>query len=175
MVPSLRSTTVERVVERPEAAAHPGDELPVPALRVAAYAVVAVDGHVLLTQMSENTPIPGQWVLPGGGLDHGEAPIDAVVREVHEETGHVLRDVRLADVGSHRFTGRAPRGRREDFQSKHKVNTAGVEQVLEPVVLDVGGSTSRAAWVALGDLPRLTISEGTGRWLAQLLPDILVE
>jgi 8-oxo-dGTP pyrophosphatase MutT (NUDIX family) len=163
------------VVERREAAAQPDDEQPVPALRVAAYAVVAVDGRVLLTQMSDTTPIPGQWVLPGGGLDHGEAPIDAVVREVHEETGHVLRDVRLADVGSHRFTARSPRGRLEDFQSIQVVYTAGVEKVLEPVVLDVGGSTSQAAWVALEDLPRLTISEGTGRWLAQLLPDPTIE
>jgi ADP-ribose pyrophosphatase YjhB (NUDIX family) len=161
------------VVERPEAAAQPDDEQPVPTLRVAAYAVVAVDGRVLLTEMSQNTPIPGQWVLPGGGLDHGEAPIDAVVREVREETGHVLRDVRLADVGSHRFTARSPRGRLEDFQSLQVVYTAGVEQVLEPVVLDIGGSTARAAWVALADLAKLPISEGTSRWLAQLLPDRL--
>jgi ADP-ribose pyrophosphatase YjhB (NUDIX family) len=161
------------VVERREAAhlddEQPDDEQPVPTLRVAAYAVVAVDGRVLLTQMSENTPVPGQWVLPGGGLDHGEAPIDAVVREVHEETGHVLRDVRLADVGSHRFTARSPAGRLEDFQSVQVVYTAGVEQVLEPVVLDVGGSTSQAAWVELADLPRLPITEGTSRWLEQLL------
>ena len=27
------------------------------------------------------------WTLPGGGLDHGEDPRDAVVREIHEETG----------------------------------------------------------------------------------------
>jgi 8-oxo-dGTP diphosphatase len=161
------------VVERREAAAQPGDEQPVPALRVAAYAVVVVDGRVLLTQMSQNTPIPGQWVLPGGGLDHGEAPIDAVVREVHEETGHVLRDVRLADVGSHRFTARSPAGRLEDFQSVQVIYTADVEKVLEPVVLDVGGSTSNAAWVALADLAKLPISEGTGRWLDQLLPDRL--
>ena len=157
------------MVERREAAAQPGDEQPVPALRVAAYAVVAVDGRVLLTQMSQNTPIPGQWALPGGGLDHGEAPIDAVVREVHEETGHVLRDVRLADVGSHRFTARSPAGRLEDFQSVQVIYTADVEKVLEPVVLDVGGSTSQAAWVALADLAKLPISEGTGRWLDQLL------
>jgi hypothetical protein len=87
----------------------------------------------------------------------------------------VLRDVRLADVGSDRFTARSPRGRLEDFQSIQVVYTAGVEKVLEPVVLDVGGSTSQAAWVALEDLPQLTISEGTGRWLAQLLPDPTIE
>jgi ADP-ribose pyrophosphatase YjhB (NUDIX family) len=160
------------VVERPEAAAQRGGEEPVPTLRVAAYAVVLVDGRVLLTEMSANTPIPGQWALPGGGLDHGETPIHAVVREVHEETGHVLRDVRLADVGSHRFTARSPRGRLEDFQSIQVIYTAGVEDVHEPCVLDVGGSTAGCAWVPLADLPTLPISEGTGRWLAQLLPPV---
>jgi 8-oxo-dGTP diphosphatase len=144
-------------------------ERPVPAVRVAAYAVVALDGRVLLTQMSQSTPIPGQWTLPGGGLNHGEAPIDAVVREVHEETGHVLRDVRLADVGSHRFTGRSPSGRLEDFQSIQVVYTAGVEQVLEPVVLDIGGSTAQAAWVRLADLADVDVNERTRRWLDQLL------
>jgi len=163
------------VVEPRDAAAQQGGEQPVAALRVAAYAVVAIDGRVLLTQMSQNTPIPGQWALPGGGLDHGEAPIDAVVREVHEETGHVLRDVRLADVGSHRFTARSPRGRLEDFQSIQVIYTADVEDVHEPVVLDVGGSTAAAAWVAIADLAQLDISEGTGRWLAQLLSDPTVE
>jgi 8-oxo-dGTP diphosphatase len=156
------------VVERSQAA-EPDDEQPVPSLRVAAYAVVAVDGRVLLTQMSDNTPIPGQWALPGGGLDHGEAPIDAVVREVHEETGHVLRDVHLADVGSHRFTARSPRGRLEDFQSIQVVYTAGVEEVLDPVVLDVGGSTAAAAWVPVNDLDHLAVSERTRGWLTQLL------
>jgi 8-oxo-dGTP pyrophosphatase MutT (NUDIX family) len=162
------------VVERPEArpqTEQPLDEQPVPALRVAAYAVVAVDGMVLLTQYAAGiVPIAGQWALPGGGLDHGEAPIDAVVREVHEETGHVLRDVRLADVGSHRFTARSPKGRLEDLQSVQIIYTAGVEQVREPVVLDVGGSTSAAAWVALAELDDWPVSERTRRWLDQLLP-----
>ena len=29
----------------------------------------------------------GSWTLPGGGVDHGEAPRTAVVREVREECG----------------------------------------------------------------------------------------
>lgn len=140
-----------------------------PCMRVAAYAVVVVDGRVLLTQYAAGIlPVAGQWALPGGGLDHGEAPLDAAVREVHEETGHVLRDVRLADVGSHRFTARSPAGRLEDFQSVQIIYTADVESVREPEVLDVGGSTAAAAWVPLAELDDWPLTVQTRRWLARL-------
>lgn len=143
-----------------------GDEVPVRRLRVGAYAVVVVDARVLLTQMADNTPVPRLWGLPGGGVDHGEAPLDAVVREVHEETGHELVDVRLADVGSHHFVARSPAGRLEDFHSVQVIYLGGVREVREPQVLDVGGSTLQARWVDLADLPGLSLTPGTSEWLA---------
>lgn len=138
-------------------------------MRVGAYALVVADARVLLTLMSERTPVPGTWGLPGGGLDHGEAPIDGVLREVYEETGHRLRDVRLADVGSHRFVARSPAGRLEDYHSVQVIYRAGVEQVFEPVVLDVGGSTAAAAWQRLDELTALALGPGTRHWLGKLL------
>jgi ADP-ribose pyrophosphatase YjhB (NUDIX family) len=54
--------------------------------RIAAYAVLVrgadEDREVLLTRMSDRTRIQGVWTLPGGGIDHGEDPRDAVRREV---------------------------------------------------------------------------------------------
>jgi 8-oxo-dGTP pyrophosphatase MutT (NUDIX family) len=38
---------------------------------------------------------PGQISLPGGGLDSGEAPVDAALREAEEEIGVSPRDVRI--------------------------------------------------------------------------------
>ena len=38
--------------------------------------------EVLLTRMSARTRIQGRWTLPGGGIDHGEDPRDALRREV---------------------------------------------------------------------------------------------
>ena len=58
--------------------------------RVAAYAVILRDGAILLSRLSDRITTDELWTLPGGGLDHGEDPRDAVVREVHEETGQRL-------------------------------------------------------------------------------------
>ena len=55
--------------------------------RVAAYAVIVRDDQILLSRLSPLVTREQLWTLPGGGLDHGEDPRDAVIREVHEETG----------------------------------------------------------------------------------------
>jgi 8-oxo-dGTP diphosphatase len=57
---------------------------------------VVVDraGRLLLGQRADN----GRWTLPGGAVDPGEQPAEAVVREVYEETGVHVAVERLAGV-----------------------------------------------------------------------------
>ncbi len=50
-----------------------------------AQAVVEHEGHVLLGRRAAE-PSFGKWDLPGGFLEEGEHPLDAVRREVREET-----------------------------------------------------------------------------------------
>jgi 8-oxo-dGTP diphosphatase len=123
--------------------------------RVAAYALVVRGGaageEVLLTRNSARGPHPGQWTLPGGGIDHGEEPRQTVVREVREETGLACTPGEVLDVGSAHFEGTAPSGRREDFHALQIVFTAEVSDG-EPAVIETGGTTDAAAWVPVAQV-----------------------
>ena len=124
--------------------------------RVAAYAVVSSTRGWLLTQLSERTNAAGSWNLPGGGLEPDEDPVDGVRREVWEESGQVITDVRLLMVLTQHWVGRAPDGRVEDFQAVRVIHTAHCPDPSDPVVHDVGGSTAQARWVPgdrLNELP----------------------
>jgi len=45
-----------------------------------------------------------QWDLPKGGIQSGETPCDAALRETHEETGLQLPPAALVDLGRHDYT-----------------------------------------------------------------------
>ena len=127
------------------------DHLPFRLQRVAAYAVVRRGGDVLLTRLSARAAHPGRWTLPGGGVDHGEAPAVALAREVEEECGLTCEVSALLDVHDTHFFGNAPSGRIEDYHGIHLIFDATVGDG-EPHVQEVGGTTDAAAWVPLADI-----------------------
>lgn len=103
---------------------------------------------------------PDTWVLPGGGVDHGEHPRDAVRREVYEETGLHVDPGDLVEVTSRHFTGARPDGLVEDFHGIAIVYDATVSDVsrgVEPHVTEVDGSTDRSAWVSLDEVAGLPL------------------
>lgn len=134
------------------------DEIAQQRQRVAAYAWVVEGGAVLLTQLSERVHLlPGWWNLPGGGIDPGEDPVAGVVREVGEETDQRLEAGELLDVHTQHWLGRAPSGALEDFQAVRLIYSGRVLEPTEPVIHDVGGSTSAARWVPLEELDSLPL------------------
>ena len=69
--------------------------------RVSAYGLILLESRILLCRISNHLPLDaGFWTLPGGGIDFGEDPADAMVREVHEETGLIVRPLAIAGIDS---------------------------------------------------------------------------
>jgi len=56
-------------------------------LLVVAVALVDPDGRVLLAQRPEGKSMAGLWEFPGGKVDPGERPEQALIRELKEELG----------------------------------------------------------------------------------------
>ena len=52
--------------------------------------VVLIDGRVVLIRRGKE-PLRGRWVIPGGAVELGETLHEALVREMQEETGLVVR------------------------------------------------------------------------------------
>jgi 8-oxo-dGTP diphosphatase len=56
-------------------------------LHVAAVALIDADGRVLVQQRPEGKPAAGLWEFPGGKIEPGETPEQALIRELKEELG----------------------------------------------------------------------------------------
>jgi len=120
--------------------------------RIAAYALVVQGEEVLLTRNSSRGPHPGFWNLPGGGIQHGEAPLAAVTREVAEETGLEADVGAVLLVDNVELRGTAPSGRDEELHSVGIVYDATVPEGAEPRVVEEDGTTDAVAWVPIADV-----------------------
>ncbi len=140
------------------------------AQRIAAYGVCVNEQHdLLLCRLNDQTTSPGAWTLPGGGIDFGEHPIDAVVRECAEETGLVVEVCELLTVDSiARHIRRQPDGVLIDYHAVRVIYRVAV--VGGSLRDELDNSTDRAAWhsvVALAEL-RCTEVVALGRQSAGL-------
>ena len=67
------------------------------ALHVVA-AIIISDGRVLACRRAPHKASPGVWEFPGGKVDPGELPFDAIVREIQEELQLEILPVQTFDV-----------------------------------------------------------------------------
>ncbi|MEU0570056.1 NUDIX hydrolase [Nonomuraea sp. NPDC005983] len=134
--------------------AETADELPLlRRRRVAAYGMCVRDGQVLLARVTSPDGGERLWTMPGGGLEHGEDPLDAMTREVEEETGYQVEAERLLGIDSRRRSLREP-GARIDFHALRVVYA--VRIVGGDLRHEVGGTTDQAAWFDLDEVSSLS-------------------
>ena len=58
-----------------------------PIVIVAACALLDQKGAVLIAKRPPGRPLAGLWEFPGGKIEPGEEPEEALIRELHEELG----------------------------------------------------------------------------------------
>lgn len=76
--------------------------MPTPSILVSAAVIVDRD-RVLLTQRKSGTHLAGAWEFPGGKVEAGEDPRDALARELREEIGVTAEVGDIVEVTFHRY------------------------------------------------------------------------
>ena len=127
---------------------HGHEPPPNPPLSV--VAVIRSEGRVLLGRRSDEVVQPGLWSLPGGFVDVGEHPEDALAREVAEETGMVVSTATIesADLD------------RTDPEKAVVVLTYDVEAAGEPMA---GDDFLELDWFDPAELPTLAFATDLDR------------
>jgi ADP-ribose pyrophosphatase YjhB (NUDIX family) len=122
---------------------------------VVAVGAVVVDHDRLLLVRRANPPAQGLWSVPGGRVEHGETLVEAVTRELREETALDGVCGRLLGWGEH-------------FEGDHHSVVFDFEVTLvgddQPTA---GDDAAEVAWVELHEVVDRPLVEG----LAELLAD----
>ena len=116
-------------------------------------AVIIDDDQLLLIRRGHG-PAAGAWSVPGGRVAFGELLVEALVREVKEETG---LDVAVGD-----YLGHVERIGEDHHFVIHDFRAIAFD--TEPLV--PGDDAAEARWVALADVAELNLVEGLAEFLA---------
>lgn len=111
-----------------------------PLLLVSAVALIDSVGRILLGRRPSDKPMPGLWEFPGGKINLGETPEEALIRELREELAIDTKESCLAPIAfaSHRY---------DKF---HLLMPLFVCRVWEGIPHPIEGQ--ELAWVTVGDM-----------------------
>ena len=131
------------------------------AIKTSVVACVVDDQkRVLLTRRCID-PFCGQWVMPGGKVDHGEPLLEALHREVREEVGIEVHVGGLLDVYEHVALGK---------NNDHYVILYYRAQPQTTALTPNGQEVTEAAWVEESQLSQYAMTPGTRHILAKIFP-----
>src|SRR5579863_10407626 len=107
-----------------------------------AAGILIEDGRVLVTQRRAGTHLEGSWEFPGGKVEPGEDPREALRRELREEIGVEASVGEIVDVTFHRYEDADKAVLLLFFEAKRSPSSP------EPRAIDVAA----VRWAAAGEM-----------------------
>ncbi|MEE8337337.1 MAG: NUDIX domain-containing protein [Dehalococcoidia bacterium] len=121
-------------------------------LRVIAIAMVVGHDHVLLAEGHDSVKGETFYRALGGEVEFGETAAEAVVRELHEETGRAIEVVAALGVVENLFTLEGQPGHEVVFEFVARFTDADGPDPLATIEADEGGFKFLAKWLPLAEV-----------------------
>ena len=130
---------------------------PIPAVG----AVILEQEHVLLIQRGQ-PPSEGQWTVPGGVVEIGESPKEAIIREVYEECAVEVQVLDMLDVVNRivRDDADAVKYQYVIIDYLARCCTTGPDHSSPEIIVRADTDVRDGRWVLLQELPKYDVTEG---------------
>lgn len=127
-------------------------------VEIAMACVILRHGDLIFIQQRLSDDIwGGLWEFPGGCLEKGESPEAAAIRELHEETGWQVKDIRFFATVVHYYT-------------HHRVTlSAYIHDLSSPLPSPALTAATQSDWVLLRDLEKFPFPAGHRQLIIRLL------
>ncbi len=134
--------------------------------RVIAVGVIqnADDDYLICRKPINRGVFPGQWALPGGGIESGEYMDDALRREIREEAGIEITDIRPLFFRDGTYPKLSPDGSCKNIYMIFLVFTCRACSVD----VKIGEEFEAYAWVKREDLATYDLNEETKRTFVEM-------
>ena len=119
--------------------------------RIASYGIIIKNDEILLCRISDKLPKhQGYWTLPGGKIEFGESPEEAMIREVFEETGLTVQPESILGIDSEVL--------HSESKSHHQIRIIyKVSYLTGNLVFEQNGTTDMCHWLPVQEVFKLPI------------------
>ena len=120
-------------------------EYPRPAVTADCVVITKEDSPKVLLIQRGGEPYKGCWAFPGGFMDMDETTEQCAIRELKEETGLHIKEVK--QIGAYSKVNRDPRGR--------TISVASLAVIDKPAQVRGLDDAAKAEWFSIDELPPL--------------------
>ena len=131
-------------------------------MREVAVGIVIWNGRILACQRKKSARYPLKWEFPGGKLEPGESPLQAMKRELHEELGIIVLEAREFHSQEWKYPASFSGGRDDgSFRVFYFLLTSFSGEIANHAFEDI-------RWVGINELEALDLLEGNREAVALL-------